>query len=204
MSTTTGSPLTVPIATRRFGFTLLLSFACCACEQKGMGEDDLRAARGLTEEYQAALKSELMEAIGSGGPRAAVQVCNTKAPEIEQRLKKEGTRNSWTVKRTASRARNAQNMPHGEQVRGMGELQRRLSQGESPDEIEWHQSRGNTFIYMRPIILGDMCVICHGDPSVIPSDVKQVLAELYPKDEAVGFSPGDFRGAFVVTGQLSK
>lgn len=183
---------------------MILAVVSCHCEGNKASEKELREARSLTERYQEALKSELSQAMGTGGPAAAVRVCNTQAPEIGKRLANGNMNGAWTVRRTAKRARNSQNHPDSEQQHGLSEIQRRLSQGEAPDNIEWQQSRGDSFVYMRPIMMGDMCVMCHGDPARIPSDVKQVLAQLYPNDEAVGFAPGELRGAFVVTGPLAK
>ncbi|MGM0774574.1 MAG: c-type heme family protein, partial [Pseudomonadota bacterium] len=42
---------------------------------------------------------------------------------------------------------------------------------------------------------------CHGKS--IDPEVKAKLDELYPEDQATGFSEGDLRGAFVVTRQTT-
>jgi hypothetical protein len=183
------------------GTMLLLGCTCCS-EQSTLSESDLRTARRLTEEYQAALKNALTQAMAKGGPMAAIQVCNTEAPEIGRRVTHEYP--NWTVQRTALRTRNVENRPDAEQNRGLAQLQKLITQGQPPDKVEWHQIQNDRFIYMRPIMTGAMCVVCHGDPAALPPDVKQAIEQLYPQDEAVGFSPGDLRGAFVVAGPLAK
>jgi hypothetical protein len=43
------------------------------------------------------------------------------------------------------------------------------------------------------------CLACHGDPEAIDPQVKRLLAERYPDDTAVGYKPGDLRGAVSVS-----
>lgn len=49
---------------------------------------------------------------------------------------------------------------------------------------------------MLPIKLKKACLTCHGPADTIAADVKSKLAELYPTDDATGFSEGDLRGWF--------
>ena len=39
-----------------------------------------------------------------------------------------------------------------------------------------------------------LCLLCHGTQDAISPEVKLKLKELYPKDRAVGYKEGDFRG----------
>ena len=57
------------------------------------------------------------------------------------------------------------------------------------------------FRFMKAIPAGPVCLACHG--TELSPEVSQVLAELYPQDRARGYSPGDIRGAFVVTHRIS-
>jgi hypothetical protein len=56
------------------------------------------------------------------------------------------------------------------------------------------------FRYMRPIIMRETCLACHG-PSVA-QDVKAEIAKYYTDDKAVGFNLGELRGAFSLVQQL--
>jgi len=47
---------------------------------------------------------------------------------------------------------------------------------------------------MKAIPAGGMCMNCHGQN--LTSAVSSRLAELYPEDQAVGYMPGQIRGAF--------
>ena len=53
-----------------------------------------------------------------------------------------------------------------------------------------------TFRYMKAIPTASMCLKCHG--AELAPEVSGALAELYPDDEAVGYSSGELRGAFSV------
>jgi hypothetical protein len=59
-----------------------------------------------------------------------------------------------------------------------------------------------TFGYVEPIRVRHFCLSCHG-PSLEPS-LEGVIRELYPDDQATGFSAGDFRGLFWVTMPLGE
>lgn len=47
---------------------------------------------------------------------------------------------------------------------------------------------------LRPIGTAPMCTRCHGAAETVRAAIGPVLAAAYPKDEAVGFAPGDLRG----------
>ena len=71
---------------------------------------DVQAERERAEQavaaFAGALKSELMAAMQSGGPVAAIGVCNTRAPEIAGSLSLEA---SMTISRTSLKYRNPDN-----------------------------------------------------------------------------------------------
>lgn len=176
---------------------LLLS---TSCDKSEPSEEWIEKAQKITDEYQSALKGELMGAMKEGSPAKAIQVCSLEAPAIERRITSQKGTEGWTVSRTAPRVRNPNNRPSDWQAKGLAEIARRIATGESPDKVDWQAREGETFVYMEPIMMGGLCTTCHGPPDSIPAGVKKELARLYPKDEATGFSVGELRGAFVVTG----
>lgn len=75
------------------------------------------------------------------------------------------------------------------------------------------------FRYMRSITMPPMpaslggpqennpnlpCLLCHGDDSQVSEGVRAKLAELYPHDQAMGYKPGDIRGAWTIKIPLSE
>ena len=49
--------------------------------------------------------------------------------------------------------------------------------------------------YLKPIIVQAECLSCHGNQTDLLTDVKDLIAQNYPDDKAVGYKPGDLRGA---------
>ena len=69
------------------------------------------------------------------------------------------------------------------------------------------------FRYMRSITMPPMpealggpavnnpnlpCLLCHGDDTQVAQAVKDKVAEFYPHDQAMGYKPGDIRGAWTI------
>lgn len=185
------------------GVVLALGSIACNTESERR-QRNVEAARALTLEYQAALKKELQAAMGEGGPAAAVSACRTAAPRIGARLASADAGRGWTVGRTSRRVRNPKNAATEWQNQGLREMERRLASKEPPEHIAWYDESGGRFLYMSPIMMGDVCVTCHGQSDRIPENVKSRLKELYPEDRATGFVVGESRGAFVVTGPLGR
>lgn len=153
------------------------------------------AIKGLAEE----LKAELVAAIKAGGPVAALQVCNTRAPEIAAgRSQAMGLE----VGRTALKVRNPNNAPDAFERRVMEAFVEKMQAGADPLSLEHAETvsegGGKVFRYMKPIpTAAEPCLACHG--SDLKPDVAAEIKRLYPEDAAVGFKAGDMRGAFTVT-----
>lgn len=132
------------------------------------------------------LSSRLLEAMGSGGPAAAIEVCSREATKIAARV---GEEYDVKIGRTSFKLRNAQNAPP-EWVKPFVE-----SRPTDPQFVELpEQHTGAIF----PITLKVQCLACHGPKVQIAEDVRVQLAKLYPNDQATGFNEGDLRGWFWV------
>jgi hypothetical protein len=160
----------------------------------------VQQARAIAGDFQANLKGALMQAMSSGGPVEAINVCRTDAPQIASELSNEG----WVIGRTALKVRNPANAPDAWEQEQMQAMNAKLAAGESPDQLtvaEIHDTPdGRTFYFMQPIMTGKLCLACHGSQLAPP--VEQALATHYPQDQAVGFSEGDMRGAYTFTKSL--
>ncbi|MDH3268745.1 MAG: DUF3365 domain-containing protein, partial [Ignavibacteria bacterium] len=49
--------------------------------------------------------------------------------------------------------------------------------------------------YLKPIIIQAECLNCHGSQTEIMPDVRNLITQKYPDDKAIGYKPGDLRGA---------
>jgi hypothetical protein len=157
-------------------------------------------ARSLVGQFAKSLKAELMKGLKEG-PENAVAVCNEKAPEIAESL---ATEKGWSIRRTSLKLRNPKNAPDEWEKSVLERFEKQLEDGTKLEELEVHEvvTEGETrkFRYMKAIGTAGMCLTCHGD--TIEDELAAKIDELYPKDEARGFSTGDIRGAFTITKEL--
>ncbi|MCG7201522.1 DUF3365 domain-containing protein [Marinobacter pelagius] len=156
-------------------------------------------ARSKVKAFGGSLKQALQAAIKEGGLTNGIGVCNTVAPEIAASNSNE----AWTISRTSLKVRNPDNAPTEWQKLQLLAMDKQPMKNGKPVEV-WQVSEAAgqpPFQYMSAIPTQELCLGCHGK-SIDPG-VKAKLAELYPNDQATGFSAGDLRGAFVVTYQPS-
>ncbi|PWQ96599.1 Tll0287-like domain-containing protein [Leucothrix pacifica] len=151
------------------------------------------------------LKGELQSAMKSGGPVNAMDVCNTKAPEIAKSVSAD---KNMAVSRVSLQNRNpVMGKANDWQDTVLNEFETRKASGEKPDTLAYANivktSDGHEeFRFMKAIPTGSLCLTCHG--SELKPEVSAKLNELYPDDKATGFKEGDLRGAFVVVKQLAE
>ncbi len=72
----------------------------------------------------------------------------------------------------------------------------RRDAGEEWAKMSATRIEGRELNWMRPIPLGEMCATCHGDIASFTRETRLALGEAYPDDQAIGFKPGELRGAF--------
>ena len=108
---------------------------------------------------------------------------------------------TFEIARTSVKVRNPDNAPDAWEASGLELFQKQLTGGADPKTLEMFEvtqtKEGQSiFRYMRPIMMHEQCLACHG-PAVAP-DVKGEIAQYYPDDKAVGFNLNDMRGAFTL------
>lgn len=155
-------------------------------------------AREAASALGQSLKAELVAAMRDGGPSAAVQVCNLRAPDIASTVSSVA---GGDVGRTALRVRNPDNAPDAWETEQMERFLEEIAAGADPATLEAigeiDTVNGPMLRWMKPIMMDDVCVACHGT-EVAPGLLADIQA-LYPDDTATGFEPGQLRGAFTVT-----
>ncbi len=176
--------------------------------EAGAGTDDALTARVAEirpelKRFATMLKKELQQAMKSGGPLKAIEVCNGRAPEIAARISED---TGWEVGRTSLKWRNPDNEPDAWERKVLESFEKRRAGGESPQAIDYAEvvaRDGRRFLrYMKAIPTGKVCLACHG--SNIDPAVRARLDEFYPDDRARGFSIGDIRGAFTVSRPIQE
>ena len=168
-----------------------------------MSEQDLQSAQAAISAYATALKAELTSALQQGGPVNAIQVCNTGASIIGEKI---SLSHDVTINRISLKNRNPLNKPADWQREVLESFEQQQKLGQPPNTLDWSQvlkkDGTDKFRYMKAIPTGGLCLQCHG-PSIAPQ-ISQAIGELYPSDTATGFTEGQIRGAFVVTGNVSE
>ncbi len=160
-----------------------------------MADKALHEARSLVKTYGSNLKAALKPAIKNGGPVNAINVCNLEARPIADTL---SAKSDWKVSRTSLKVRNADNTPDQWELMTLLQFEQRKAAGEDVKTMEHSelitQNGQSVYRYMKPIPTAGLCLKCHG--TELGNEVSAKLDELYPYDQAVGFSEGDIRGAF--------
>ncbi len=162
--------------------------------QKESVESALRQARRLADELLEKVRGLLMAELEKGGYEGAVRVCSEIAQEIPREIE---ARTGASIRRVSLRYRNPKDIPDEYERRKLEEFEQQHRVRALADEsfdIVYEDSR-RYLRYMRPILVGPMCITCHGPKEMIPFSVRAVLAEKYPEDRATGYRSGDLRGA---------
>jgi len=169
--------------------------------------DDTQAeianAKAAIKVLASSLQTELKGAMQSGGPVAAIAVCNTRAMPITQQVASD---QGMHLGRVSLKNRNPANAPNEWQRAVLEDFEQQKKAGKDVTTLAWSETAGldgeREFRFMKAIPTGGVCLSCHG--TMISPEVSQVLAETYPQDRATGFNEGDIRGAFVVTRTLQN
>lgn len=165
-------------------------------------ESALRQARRLADELLEKVRGLLTAELEKGGYEGAVRVCSEIAQEIPREIE---ARTGVSIRRVSLRYRNPKDIPDEYERRKLEEFeQQHRARALADESFEVVREDGRRYLrYMRPILVGPMCITCHGPKEAIPSSVRAILAEKYPEDRATGYRSGDVRGAVSVKIPLS-
>jgi hypothetical protein len=130
------------------------------------------------------LSGRLMEVMGSGGPVAAITVCQQEAATIASEV---SAAQGLQIGRTGVRLRNPNNLAP--------EWAGSLIEASTNTPTFVKLSNGHSAALL-PIKLQGQCLMCHGPKEQIAPVIQGQLTKLYPNDEATGFEEGELRGWF--------
>jgi hypothetical protein len=157
-------------------------------------DPQLEESRRIAASYQDQLRGQLMGALKSGGPLLALDICKGAAPAIAQEI---GKQTGATVWRISLKTRNQVGTPDAWERANLEQFNQRRAAGEDSTSMEASARTEAGFRYMKAIPTSEPCMQCHG--TAIASEVAEKVVALYPQDHAIGFKPGDLRGAVSVT-----
>lgn len=188
---------------KRFLILVLVVFVTTGSSASPSAQQaEIDEAKSAIKTFAGALQTELKTAMQAGGPVAAIGVCNARVLPISEQISAE---KGMALSRVSLKNRNPYNAPNDWQKSVLLDFEAQKAAGKDVTNLAWSETvsteTGRQFRFMKAIPTDGICLTCHGT-SLSPG-VGQKLAELYPEDNAIGFSEGDIRGAFVVTRQLT-
>jgi|GEM_PF-306491 len=182
---------------RAFFLLLLTSLILSTVPADGRAAD-MDAYIAEAEKVLQRLRGEMMQEMVNAqqhGPAAAIDVCRHLAPEINAKIEDE---TGWTLRRTGLRVRNPENAAIDDEASLMRAFELKAMAGQSPQLLRTariiEQDGKKVFHLMQAVPMFDTCLGCHGS-DIDPVTLKRIR-ELYPDDDATGYTVGDIRGAF--------
>jgi hypothetical protein len=173
---------------------LIAAASACAQDPAWVGE-----ARKVATSVPPRLLAVLTEEMAKGGPEGAILVCRDKAPQLAKAASEE---TGWNVRRVSLRNRNPKAVPDAWERAALEDFDRRAAGGETPATLEKAEvvtEDGKQFYrYMRALPTQELCLNCHGLPERLTPAVQERLKALYPDDKAIGYRPGEIRGAMTI------
>jgi hypothetical protein len=177
------------------GTAMLLAAASAYAQEPAWVSDARKVAGSVPPKLLAVLTEE----IAKSGPDGAILVCRDKAPQLAKAASEE---TGWSIRRVSLRNRNPRAVPDAWERAALEDFDRRAAAGEAPATLEKAElvTEGGTpsYRYLRALPTQPLCLGCHGLPEQLAPAVKERLKALYPDDKAVGYRPGEIRGAMTI------
>jgi hypothetical protein len=144
------------------------------------------------------LAGRLTDAIAAGGAAHAIDFCAREAEALTDSVAA-SYGPGWEIKRTTLLARNPANEPDALEREALELFHAAEVTGQQPRANHVQQTPAGDYRYYRPLRIAALCVDCHGPTEALDPAVRDMLAERYPHDQAVGYEPDDLRGLVRVT-----
>ncbi len=182
------------------GVLLALGVSCTGSIPGSEAKDAAsKRAQQTAERLTGELLGELTAAMKEGGPIRAIRYCSGNAQELTAEV---GREMGVSVRRVTIKPRNSADAPDDWERQVLDKFDASARKGLLQPDIAYEEvtriDGRNVLRSMKPIIIRQPCLMCHGTERDIPADVDKLLKERYPDDQATGYVVGDFRGAVSV------
>jgi len=179
-------------------FVILFS-RCSEDKVIEISEEQKLGMRKTAVEFMKELKGILINQIQTNGVLRAVSVCSDTAQVLTNNF---GLQKGVFVRRVSFKNRNENNYPDDFEKKILSKFELLKQNNELNDmteHIEIVKEEEFTYLrYLKPILIQAECLNCHGSENDIMPEVKELMAQKYSKDKAVGYTIGDLRGAVSV------
>ena len=176
-----------------------LSLLSCSEKKVEISENQVVGMRSTAMEFIKELKGILINQMQTNGVLQAVSVCSDTAQVLTNNF---GVQKGVYIRRVSFKNRNENNFPDDFEKKVLSKFELLHQNNELNSETEHIEIvREGEFKYLRylkPILVQAECLNCHGGENDIMPEVKQLIAQEYSNDKAVGYMIGDLRGAVSV------
>lgn len=159
----------------------------------------LQNSREAAKKLLTTMRILLSQQLTAGGAVRAIDVCADSAQVVGERLQDQL---GVSIRRVSLKWRNPKNIPdafESAELKRFAELKKAKALSDTSEFFQIVSEKdGRTFRYMRPIIIGDMCLSCHGSREKMKDLIYSSIQQRYPNDKAVDYKAGELRGAVSV------
>ena len=175
-------------------FSLILLH--CSENKVEIREDQVVGMRTTAMDFMKELKGVLISQIQTNGVLQAVSVCSDSAQVLTNSF---GVQKGVYIRRVSFKNRNVNNSPDDFEKKVLSKfelLHQNKELNSETEHVEIVQEGEFRYLrYLKPILVQNECLNCHGSENDIMPEVKQLIAQEYPNDKAVDYLIGDLRGA---------
>lgn len=182
---------------------VLFAVPCSGFAAEEIPPAALARAKSTADNLMKDLIGILFSTLDAEGPAGAVRIC----AEVAQNRTASHAREGVYVRRVSQKVRNQANRPDAIELHKLEQLAALHREKNLPAEVvEVRANPDGTrqLHYLRPIVVMERCLACHGPRDKIQHAVREILARRYPDDRAIDYAVGDFRGAISVRIPLEK
>ncbi|MDZ7681013.1 MAG: DUF3365 domain-containing protein [Fodinibius sp.] len=149
----------------------------------------------IAKETFQTLSSNLQNAMQEGGVEYALEFCNVEAMPLTDSL---SSHHDVSIRRASHKPRNPYNTADSLEAKTINQYIDKLEKGDNLQPITYADE--NRITFHAPItITNSLCLNCHGKVNEdIAKDDLATIQDLYPNDQATGFSMGDLRGIWTI------
>ncbi len=159
--------------------------------------------RNLAKQFSSKLLGVLTNEIKEGGNINAVNVCYNTAQNLTRDF---GLEKGVLIKRVTFKNRNPLNVPDNFEKGILRKFEHMKFNGELNSSSEYfkivHIDGKKYARYMKPIMVMQLCINCHGDESTMAKDVIASINSKYENDKARDYKVGDLRGAISIIKEI--
>jgi hypothetical protein len=180
----------------------LLAVLGCTAEAPELTEEQQTEVRDVGVQAASALMrglgSRLGQALQEGGPTHAVSFCSGEALSLTDSVASD-LGNHIELKRTSLKYRNPSNAPDQLEIEALRHFSSSLQESGQIPSHYIQQVSADEIRYYQPLMIAELCLQCHGTDEHVSAEVKEMIAEKYPSDQATGYETGDLRGVIRVS-----